>query len=177
MITIATLYSNELALYGENGNIKALIYALEKENIKYKLIQVEKEDKLDFSKYNFVYLGSGRAKYLEEIKKRLLPYKDEILEYIENDNILLATGKVYDVDATTSLCKGNIKGFQNTEYLIKTTKNIMFNINNGVGNNETMMEGFQYKNLYATSIIGPLLARNDNLNQYFIEIIKQKLKS
>ena len=40
-----------------------------------------------------------------------------------------------------------------------------------------MMEGFQYKNLYATSIIGPLLARNDNLNQYFIEIIKQKLKS
>ena len=30
MITIATLYSNELALYGENGNIKALIYALEK---------------------------------------------------------------------------------------------------------------------------------------------------
>lgn len=197
MITIATLYSNELTLYGENGNIKALIYALEKENIKYKLIQVEKEDKLDFSKYNFVYLGSGRAKYLEEIKKRLLPYKDKILEYIENDNILLATGnaisildflelyevklyekrKVYDVDATTSLCKGNIKGFQNTEYLIKTTKNIMFNINNGIGNNETMMEGFQYKNLYATSIIGPLLARNDNLNQYFIEIIKQKLKS
>ena len=209
MITIATLYSNELALYGENGNIKALIYALEKENIKYKLIQVEKEDKLDFSKYNFVYLGSGRAKYLEEIKKRLLPYKDEILEYIENDNILLATGnaisildflelyevKLYEkrkhllekkelkldllikIDATTSLCKGNIKGFQNTEYLIKTTKNIMFNINNGVGNNETMMEGFQYKNLYATSIIGPLLARNDNLNQYFIEIIKQKLKS
>lgn len=197
MITIATLYPNELALYGENGNIKALIYALEKENIKYKLIQVEKEDKLDFSKYNFVYLGSGRAKYLEEIKKRLLPYKNEILEYIENDNVLLVTGnaisildflelyevklyekrKVYDVDATTSLCKGNIKGFQNTEYLIKTTKNVMFNINNGVGNNETMMEGFQYRNLYATSIIGPLLARNDNLNQYFIEVIKEKLKS
>lgn len=197
MITIATLYPNELALYGENGNIKALIYDLEKENIKYKLIQVEKEDKLDFSKYNFVYLGSGRAKYLEEIKKRLLPYKNEILEYIENDNILLVTGnaisildflelyevklyekrKVYDVDATTSLCKGNIKGFQNTEYLIKTTKNVMFNINNGVGNNETMMEGFQYRNLYATSIIGPLLARNDNLNQYFIEVIKEKLKS
>ena len=49
MLTIAMLYPHELTLYGENGNIKALTYALEKENIKYKLIQIEKEEKLDFS--------------------------------------------------------------------------------------------------------------------------------
>ena len=36
MITIAHLYPYELALYGENGNLKALIYLLEKQNIKYK---------------------------------------------------------------------------------------------------------------------------------------------
>lgn len=193
MINIALLYPYELALYGENGNIKALIYALEKENIKYKITLIDKSDKIEFEKYDFIYLGSGRKKYLEDVKKRLLPYKEEILNYIENNKIMLVTGnaisifdfldlyeikeykdrQVYDVDATTSLCKGNIKGFQNTEYLINTTKNIIFNMNEGVGNNNTLMEGYQYKNFYATSIIGPLLARNDNLNNYFVELLKK----
>ena len=193
MITIAHLYPYELALYGENGNIKALTYYLDKENIKYKVVLIDKEDKLEFSKYDFIYIGSGRKKYLEDVKKRLLPYKEELENYIENDKILLATGnaisiftflnkydveycekrEVHDVDATTSLCKGNIKGFQNTEYLISTTKDVLFNINEGVGNNKTLMEGFKYKNFYATSIIGPILARNDNLCNYFIDLLKK----
>ena len=193
MITIAHLYPYELDLYGENGNIKALTYYLDKENIKYKVVLIDKEDKLEFSKYDFIYIGSGRKRYLEDVKKRLLPYKEELENYIENDKILLATGnaisiftflnrydvkycekrEVHDVDATTSLCKGNIKGFQNTEYLISTTKDVLFNINEGVGNNKTLMEGFKYKNFYATSIIGPILARNDNLCNYFIYLLKK----
>ena len=191
MITIAHLYPYELALYGENGNIKALTYYLDKENIEYKVVLIDKEDKLEFSKYDFIYIGSGRKKYLEDVKKRLLPYKEELENYIENDKILLVTGnaisiftflnkydveycekrEVHDVDATTSLCKGSIKGFQNTEYLISTTKDILFNINEGVGNAKTLMEGFKYKNFYATSIIGPILARNDNLRNYFIKLL------
>ena len=193
MITIAHLYPYELALYGENGNIKALTYYLDKENIKYKVVLIDKEDKLEFSKYDFIYIGSGRKSYLEDVKKRLLPYKEELENYIENDKILLATGnaisiftflnrydveycekrEVHDVDATTSLCKGNMKGFQNTEYLISTTKDVLFNINEGVGNAKTLMEGFKYKNFYATSIIGPILARNDNLCNYFIDLLKK----
>ncbi len=191
MITIAHLYPYELALYGENGNIKALTYELEKQNIKYKVILIDKETNLELEKYDFIYIGSGREKYLEDVKKRLLPYKEELLNYIESDKILLATGnaisifdfldfyeieyhenrEVHDVDATTSLCSGNIKGFQNTNHLIKTTKNIIFNINEGIGNHNTKMEGYNYKNFYATSIIGPLLARNDKLNQYFVNLL------
>ena len=194
MITIAHLYPYELSLYGENGNIKALTYLLDKEKLKYKVVLIDKEDKLELDKYDFIYLGSGRKQYLEDVKKRLLPYKEELLNYIENNKILLATGnaisvldflelyevkycetrEVHDVDATTSLCKGAIKGFQNTEYLINSTKNVIFNINVGVGNNNTLLEGFIYKNFYATSIIGPILARNDNLCQYFLNLIKQK---
>ena len=197
MISIAWLYPYELTLYGESGNIKALMYALNKENIKYKLEIIDKDTKLELDKYDFIYIGSGRPKYLEAVKQRLLPYKEEFLNYIENDKILLATGnaisildfldlyeityckkrEVHDVDATTSLCKGHIVGFQNTEYLIKSTKNIIFNINEGVGNNNTMLEGFMYKNFYATSIIGPILARNDNLNNYFIDLIKKTNKN
>lgn len=191
MIRIAHLYSEELTLYGESGNIKALTYNLDKENIEYEVIRVDKDANLELDKYDFIYLGSGRPKFLDDIKKRLLPYKEEILNYIESDKIILATGNaisildflelynvnryedriVYDVEATTSLCKGHIKGFQNTEYLIKDTKSIIFNIEKGMGNDLLLMEGFKHKNFYATSIIGPILARNDNLNNYFIDLL------
>ena len=191
MIRIAHLYSEELTLYGESGNIKALTYNLDKENIEYEVIRVDKDANLELDKYDFIYLGSGRPKFLDDIKKRLLPYKKEILNYIENGKIILATGNaisildflelydvnryenriVYDVEATTSLCKGHIKGFQNTEYLIKDTKSIIFNIEKGMGNDLLLMEGFKHKNFYATSIIGPILARNDNLNNYFIDLL------
>ena len=191
MIRIAHLYPEELTLYGESGNIKALTYTLDKENIEYEVIRVDKDANLELDKYDFIYLGSGRPKFIDDIKKRLLPYKEEILNYIENGKIILATGNaisildflelydvnryenriVYDVEATTSLCKGHIKGFQNTEYLIKDTKSIIFNIEKGMGNDLLLMEGFKHKNFYATSIIGPILARNDKLNNYFIDLL------
>ena len=194
MITIAHLYPDELALYGENGNIKALTYLLDQEKVKHKVVLIDKDDKIEFTKYDFIYIGSGRKKCLEDVKKHLLPYKEDFLNYIEEEKPMLVTGnalsifsfldlyeikyydkrEVHDVEATTSLCKGIIKGFQNTEYLIDSTKNVLFNINAGVGNKNTLMEGFKYKNFYVTSIIGPILARNDNLCKYFLDLMKKE---
>ena len=194
MIKIAQLYPDELTLYGESGNIKAITYELNKKDIAYEIIKIDKEDELNFDEYDFIYIGSGRKSSLEDVKRRLLPYKNDILSYIEQEKIMLVTGNaisifsfldlydiayydkriVLDVIATTSLCKGIIKGFQNTEYLIDSTKNILFNMDNGCGNNGTKMEGYQYQNFYATSIIGPILARNDNLCNYFINILSKE---
>lgn len=190
-ITIGHLYPYELTLYGENGNIKALKYALEQQNIQVNIININKEDELDLSKIDFLYVGSGRKEFLDEITTRLEPFKEQFLDYIKKDKIFLVTGnaisifsllglyeveeydnrKVADVEATTSLCKGNILGFQNTEYLIKSTNHILFNMDKGYGNNETLMEGYQEHNFYATSIIGPILARNDALTKYFVDIL------
>ena len=190
-IKIANLYPYELTLYGENGNIKALKYALEKKIVEVEITNINKEDELDLKTYDFIYLGSGRKKYLDIVKERLIPYKNDILNYINNNKILLATGnsisileflnlyeieyfkdrKVSDVLATTSLCNGVIKGFQNTEYLIKSTSSLLFNMEEGYGNNNTFIEGYTKNNFYATSIIGPILARNDNLNNYFVNLL------
>lgn len=190
-IKIGYLYPYELSLYGENGNLKALKYALEKKNITVEINNINKEDKLDIKKYDMLYIGSGRPDFINDVKLRLEPYKKDFLDFINKGKVILATGnsifimellrlyevekyekrKVGDVTATTSLCNGKIYGFQNTEYLIKTTNNILFSIENGHGNNETNMEGYQEKNFYATSIIGPILARNDNLTEYFINIL------
>ncbi len=191
MITIANLYPKELNLYGENGNIKALAYALKQKKIKYKIINIDKENKLEFNKYDFIYLGSGRKAYLDIVKERLKPYKEDILNAIKKEKVFLVTGnalsilefldlyeinyyeerKVSDVTATCTLCNELIKGFQNTEYLIKTTSNLIFNIEQGYGNNDTLMEGYTYHNLYVTSLIGPLLARNEKLTNFFVELL------
>lgn len=190
-ITIGNLYPYELTLYGENGNLKALKYALEKRGVKVEIVSINKEDKIDFKRFDFVYVGSGRRSFLDEISGRLEPFKDDIIDCIKKGKVWLATGnairifdflgfyeveefenrKVADVEATTSLCKENIKGFQNTEFLIKGTKNVIFNMNKGFGNGGTFMEGVQEHNFYATSIIGPILARNDNLVNYFVDVL------
>lgn len=195
-IKIGHLYPYELNLYGENGNIKALKYALENKGYKVIVDNIDKDSKLDLKEYDFIYIGSGRSAYLEKVKERLKPYKNDILKYISNNKILLVTGnalsifdflelykielcnerKVADVIATTSLCNENIYGFQNTEYLIKSTEGIIFNINKGYGNNNTLMEGYNINNFYVTSIIGPLLARNDNLTKYFVDLIIENNK-
>ena len=180
-------------LYGENGNIKALIYALNQAGIKTNLIEINLDDEIDFKNYDFVYIGSGRKKSLEKAQAKLMNYKNDILNYISKGKIMLITGnalsvleflnlyeitkyddyKIGNVSATTSLCNGKIKGFQNTEYLIKSTTNLLFNIEKGYGNNETMLEGYNQNNLYVTSIIGPILALNDNLTKYFVDLIKE----
>ena len=192
-INLAHLFPNDLDLYGENGNIKALIYALNKENIKVNLININFEDEIDFKKYDFVYIGSGRYEYLTKAKTKLEKYKNDLLNYISKDKIMLITGnalsvfdflnlyqvkeyqnyKVGNVLATTSLCNGIIRGFQNTEFLINSTDKLLFNIEQGYGNNDTKLEGYNTNNFYVTSIIGPILALNDNLTNYFVNLIKE----
>ena len=63
-IKIAHLFPEELNLYGENGNIKALKFYLLKENITPKIININLDDELNMQDYDFIYIGSGRKKIL-----------------------------------------------------------------------------------------------------------------
>ncbi len=191
-INIAHLFPDELNLYGENGNIKALTYMLKNNQIDYTVTNINMTDEIDFLKYDFVYIGSGRDKYLTKAQTILSKYREDILTYLKKDKIFLITGnalsifnflnlyefellpnyQVGNITATTSLCNGKIKGFQNTQYLITSTDNLLFNLEQGIGNNKTMLEGYKYHNLYVTSLIGPILALNDNLTKYFIDTLK-----
>lgn len=190
-IKIANLYPKELTLYGESGNIKALKYYLEQNNIDVEIIEINKKDKLNLKEYDFVYIGSGRDVFLSDIKKRLEEYKEDFLNYINKDKVILATGmgiyilemlglyeveyknvrKVSDVEARTDICNGKIFGFQNTHYFIKNTNNTIFTIDKGFGNNDGFMEGYHQNNFYATSSIGPILARNKELVKYIGNIL------
>ena len=195
-LNIAHLYPNELNLYGENGNVKALKYVLGKKHINANIININEDDELHFADYDLVYIGSGRQIFLDKAKERLEPYKEDILNYIKEDKVFIITGNAIsifeflglyevihlekrleaDVYANSSLCNGPVRGFQNTNYLIKGLRYIIFTLDNLNGNDFTPFEGFKHHNLYVTSFAGPIMARNLNLAAYMIDKAKERKK-
>ena len=58
-IKIAHLYYDLMNLYGENGNVRFLKYKLEEQDIKTEIHFLSIDDKIDFNKYDFYYIGTG----------------------------------------------------------------------------------------------------------------------
>lgn len=189
-IRVAHLYYDLMNLYGEIGNLKVIEYQLKKQKINVIIDKLSLNDKIEFEKYDLIYIGSGTKKstllVLEDLKK----YKQQVKEYIENNKFMLVTGnsinvfskKIGDTEALNifdfnisysnarlvgDVILDNIIGFQNRDTLIENNNNSIFN------NSEI---GIHYKNFYGTYIIGPLLIRNPNFSQKFIKslIISKK---
>ena len=189
-IRVAHLYYDLMNLYGEIGNLKVVEYQLKKQKINVIIDKLSLNDKIEFEKYDLIYMGSGTKKstllVLEDLKK----YKQQVKEYIENNKFMLVTGnsinvfskKIGDTEALNifdfnisysnarlvgDVILDNIIGFQNRDTLIENNNNPIFN---------NLEIGIHYKNFYGTYIIGPLLIRNPNFSQKFIKnlIISKK---
>lgn len=223
MINILHLYYDILNLYGENGNLRALVNELKRSNIKTKVDFKSINDKVNFNNYDIVYIASGSEEslfiVLEDIKKR----KDELKQYIEDGKYIFLTGNAMDlfgkyienfdgekkealsifnyytvltnellfnneasvnrivgeVISTSKLIDKKIIGFQNRCDRVYKIKDEFLKVQNNYSNDETSnKEGFVYKNLYATHLIGPLFIRNPYLTDYFLTNIckNKKLK-
>ena len=98
---------------------------------------------------------------------------ESIFENASTDRI------VGEIKAKTKLIKQEIIGFQNRCDLNINVKTPLFKINKKFSNDlENENEGFTYKNVYATHIIGPLLIRNPYLTDYILSNLckNKKLK-
>lgn len=211
MINILHLYYDLLNLYGENANTRCIKRALELNNIKVKVDLKSIKDKIDFEKYDLIYIGSGSEEDLLLALKDIKTRKDDLNKFIENNKYLILTGNAMDmfgkfietdekIDAlnlfkyetkyinestfdnastdrivgevrgTTKLIKQEIIGFQNRCDLNLHIKTPLFKLDKKYSNDlESENEGFTYKNVYATHIIGPLLVRNPYLTDYILK--------
>ncbi len=97
MIKIAHLYYDLMNLYGDNGNIKALKYHLEKQKLKVDIDFLTIGDNVDFQKYDLIYIGPGTYNNQKIVIKDLMKYKKEIKNFIDNDNIFLVTGNALEL--------------------------------------------------------------------------------
>ena len=202
MIKVLHLYYDLLNLYGEQGNILALKRAFKNQNIDIEVDYLSVQDKIDFKKYDLVYLGSGSAENLlialEDIKR----HKKELKKYIESKKVLLATGNsyllfgqkinnldalgIFDYYAASSekmaqeslmelYQEKDIIGFQNREFIVNNKKNHLFKVKEGLCDNlKSEYEGYHEYNFYGTFVIGPLLIRNPHFTNILVKEIMEK---
>lgn len=196
---IAHLYDDLLNLYGESGNIQAVENVLSYNRIKYKVVHLSLQDTLDFSKYDFVYIGSGTEKNLKLALQHLSNYKEDIKQYIESGKFLLATGNALELFGTSLLDNEDkpYEGLGIFDYRVLpqprkmeevwTTTNLIsskiIGFINHKGNLDKIdnplfeQEGIHYKNFYGTYTLGPILVRNPDFLRYFMnELMGKKLR-
>ena len=91
-ITIGHLYHDILNLYGESGNILALKYALEKQDIEVVIKELSITDELDLTDFDFVYMGAGTEQNQLLALNHLKKYASSVSQAILNNKMFLVTG-------------------------------------------------------------------------------------
>ena len=199
MIKILHLYYDIMNMYGESANVRALMHALDKQEVKYKVDFKSLHEEIKIMDYDFIYIGTGLDESYSLVLKDLKRYKDDLSKYIDTGKFILATGNALDLFSdlkilnfksvkedfriigeqvyTTDLIKNYVIGFQNRNSIIKEySETPLFKVTTGTGfapNNKN--EGIRKNNFYGTYLLGPLLIRNPYLLEYFTKnLLKSK---
>lgn len=181
---IAYLYYDFLNLYGESGNIKIISNILKYNKIKHEVLYLSLDDKLEFDKYDLVYIGSGTEDNLLIALKHLSKYKNDIKKYIDDNKFVLVTGnsvdmfgkKIEDNKALNIFDYEVTKGSRKMEEVYHN--NILGFINNNSYNSEyNDIDIIRKNNFYGTYILGPILVRNPEFVKLFLNnLTNKKLK-
>lgn len=191
-ITIGYLYSDLLNLYGDEGNIKALKYHLEEQDVKVEIKYMTIGDKKDFKDIDFLYIGSGTEHNIILALEDLKEDKDKIKEYLDSNKILLSTGNSIELFGNYIITNKKIKALGLIDYVcmhqdrivkdVKTKTDIVndeiIGFENHDGKNLSMNEDlFNEGSFYGGYIIGPILVRNPELCSLFVhKLIDSKEK-
>ena len=187
---IAHLYYDLMNLYGENGNVRYLVKQLERQGIDAEVHFLSMDEKIDFKKYDFYYIGMGSEENKMIVLDNIMKYKEEIIEAVNNNKYFLVTGNAIDLfgehiitlDNKTiptldvfdyEIKENKILGFQNrnTVLEIDDTEHL-FNVIKGTGNKpNSEIEGIKHNKFYGTYLLGPILVRNPYLTDYLVKDI------
>ena len=169
-----------------------------KKHFEVKLDRKSLGERIDFSKYDFIYCGSGTEANEMVAIEDLLKRKDSFAKAVEKGTVILLTGGAMEflgksVNGKEALDLlpleteftdnrytgdvivrndeiGEVVGFINKCSLIKEDEDIkLFDYvfkQNEVKDNA--YEGYHYKNVYGTHIIGPILVKNPNFMKKII---------
>lgn len=195
------LYHDLLNLYGEYGNVVVLKKHLIDQGFDVALDKKTINDDFDFNDYDFIYCGSGTEKNLMVALNDLLNRKESLIKAIDNDKVFLFTGNAMELLGKTIDGKegldivpiettftdkrftgdvivknetiGEVVGFINKCSLIKEDESIkLFNyVFKQSEINDNTYEGYHYKNVYGTHIIGPILVKNPSFMKTVIKLL------
>ena len=195
---ILYLYSDLMNLYGDYGNMKVLKSHLEKLNVECEIEKKGIQDELDLNRYDMIYIGSGTESAQKLVLPHLKKYRNDLKIFIEEEKPVLLTGNAmellgkkisedealgiidmsvqetkdrYTGDAVMKSAQfGEVVGFINKCTLIQMDEaDALFTYEFKDSNlKDNSYEGYRYKNLFGTHLIGPVLVKNPNFMKEII---------
>ena len=202
-MTIEALYPEFCQWFGDSANVRYLCQCVPDAE----LIQTDILQKPAFvdGKVDILYLGSMTEKQQLIAAKRLLPYRERLVECIDSGMVVLATGNAtelfgeYIADGGEKYPMLSLFPFH-AERDMEARHNSMFlgtfedmtvvgyksqfsflkgqfpgdfiRVRGGCGNSmDDANEGFRYKNLFATYLLGPLLVLNPPFTRYLLRLL------
>lgn len=198
-IKIAHLYYDLMNLYGENGNIKALVKFIERQGLNAKVYNLTIGSQIDFNAYDFYYMGCGSEENQIMVLNDIRKYKEEISKSIESGKMYLITGNAMELFGRKIRLKNGqsyaclnlfeYQAYENerrcvSEVLYKYDKmpegkggnifgfrNARCNIVHNAHRIFSFASTYHDYNFYAMNFMGPFLIRNP----YFTNMLVKKL--
>ena len=96
-LKIRHLYYDLMNLYGENGNIMALVKGFEDQDMFVEVAKLTVGDKIDFNKYDIYYIGCGSELNQRIVIDDLMKYKDKLKSAINDGKHIIFTGNSYEL--------------------------------------------------------------------------------
>ncbi len=193
------LYPNLMNMYGDYANILALKKHLEDQGLTVKVDYKDINEDIDFSLYDFIYMGSGTESKELIALNDIIRYKDEFNNLVNNNKVILFTGNASEllgksIDDNLALNVfdfktqhtdkrytgdvivyndeiGELVGFVNKSSIISGDKEhkLFKYIFKDNNLNDEEYEGYIKNNAFATELIGPILLKNPNFMKYIVK--------
>ena len=193
------LYPNLMNMYGDYANILALKKHLEDQGLTVKVDYKDINEDINFSLYDFIYMGSGTESKELIALNDIIKYKDEFKNLVNNDKVILFTGNASEllgksIDDNLALNVfdfktqhtdkrytgdvivyndeiGELVGFVNKSSIVSGDKEhkLFKYIFKDNNLNDEEYEGYIKNNAFATELIGPILLKNPNFMKYIVK--------
>ena len=106
-IRVAHLYYDLMNLYGENGNIRFLKRVINDQGYDVKVTKLTIGDKIEFTNFDFFYIGCGNDENLMLVLKDMKKYKKAIKKSLDEGRFFLATGNSVELFGTVIFNEDN----------------------------------------------------------------------
>ncbi|HZJ85386.1 MAG TPA: glutamine amidotransferase [Syntrophomonadaceae bacterium] len=146
-INLAHLYPNLMDLYGDRGNLIVLKKRLEWYGHKANIININLGEPLNLDKYDMLFMGGGIEKNQIIVGQEILPYADEIKDYIEQGSPVLFISAAFQLLGTTYNSRGeksiglDLFDFYTEKATSRWTNNILLKVQ--INDREVDVVGFE----------------------------------
>lgn len=203
-IVIGHLFKEQLNAFGDGGNVDVLKARLKERKIAVEIIEYAINENIDFEELDLIYIGGGRNREKRLVVDCLRGWAEELKEYIEMGKPLFLTGSSLSMlgrasidkdeeipglgilDLVTVKLEDELEGQVVINSIIDGKEIALIGYQNieetyihnyeSLAIVEDIKEGLKYKGVIATSLHGPVLAKNSELADILIRLaIDRKL--